>query len=205
VTAAGMALFLRLGEDVNYLTDLLPGLVIFGLGLAITVAPLTSTVLADADESNAGIASGVNNAIARVAGLVAIAAVGAVVAASFAGKLEENVGDQANRPEVARAVEEAEDQPLAAVEVQGVPEDVQASVREAATDASVGAFRVGVGIATALVALGGILGLVGIRNPRREVAARDCAGGQLAGHPREGTRQSPCDWDQHSQPQEAPT
>ena len=53
----------------------------FGLGLSMTVAPLTATVLADADESNAGIASGVNNAIARVAGLVAIAAVGAVVAA----------------------------------------------------------------------------------------------------------------------------
>src|SRR5918992_1434945 len=67
VTAAGLVLFLRLDEDVNYLTDLLPGLLIFGLGLSMTVAPLTSTVLADADESNAGIASGVNNAIARVA------------------------------------------------------------------------------------------------------------------------------------------
>jgi hypothetical protein len=64
---------------------------------------------------------------------------------------------------------------------------------------------VGVGISTALVALGGILGLVGIRNPRRKVAAADCPGGQFAGHPREGTRQSPCDWDQHTRPQEAPT
>jgi EmrB/QacA subfamily drug resistance transporter len=205
VSAAGMALLLRLDGDVNYLTDLLPGLVVFGLGLSITVAPLTSTVLADADESNAGIASGVNNAIARVAGLVAIAAVGAVVAASFGSRLEDEVGDPANRPEVAAAVEAAKDQPLAAVEVQGVPEDVQASVREAAEDASVGAFRVGVGISTALVALGGILGLVGIRNPRRQVSAADCPGGQFAGHPREGTRQSPCDWDQQAQPQEAPT
>ena len=205
VTAAGMALFLRLDEDVNFLTDLLPGLTVFGLGLAMTVAPLTSTVLADADESNAGIASGVNNAIARVAGLVAIAAVGAVVAASFGSRLEDEVGDQSNRPEVAAAVEEAKDRPLTAVEVQGVPEDVQASVREGAVDASVGAFRVGVGISTALVALGGILGLVGIRNPRRRVSAADCPGGQLAGHPREGTRQSPCDWDQHARPQEAAT
>jgi EmrB/QacA subfamily drug resistance transporter len=205
VTAAGLVLFMRLDEDVNYLTDLLPGLLIFGLGLSITVAPLTSTVLADADESNAGIASGVNNAIARVAGLVAIAAVGAVVAASFGSRLEDEVAGQANRPEVAAAIEEAKDQPLAAVEVEGVPEDVQASVREGARDASVGAFRVGIGISTALVALGGILGLVGIRNPRREVSAADCPGGQLAGHPREGTRQSPCDWDQHARPQEAPT
>jgi EmrB/QacA subfamily drug resistance transporter len=204
VTAAGLALFMRLDEDVSYLTDLLPALLVFGLGLAMTVAPLTSTVLADADESNAGIASGVNNAIARVAGLVAIAAVGAVVASSFQSRLEDEVGDQANRPEVAAAVEEAKDQPLAAVEVQGVPEEVRASVRDAAEDASVGAFRVGVGIATALVALGGVLGLVGIQNPRRRVSAADCPGGQLAGHPREGTKQSPCDWDQHAQPREAP-
>jgi EmrB/QacA subfamily drug resistance transporter len=203
VTAAGLALFMRLDEDVSYLTDLLPALVVFGLGLAMTVAPLTSTVLADADESNAGIASGVNNAIARVAGLVAIAAVGAVVASSFQSRLEDEVGDQANRPEVAAALENAEGQPLSAVEVEGVPEDVAETVREGAQDASVGAFRVGVGIATMLVALGGILGLVGIRNPRRQVAAADCPGGQLAGHPREGARQSPCDWDDHLRPQEA--
>ena len=83
VTAVGLALFLRLDADVDYVTDLLPALLVFSLGLSMTVAPLTATVLADADEHNAGVASGVNNAIARVAGLVAIAAVGAVVAASY--------------------------------------------------------------------------------------------------------------------------
>jgi EmrB/QacA subfamily drug resistance transporter len=203
VTAAGLALFMRLDEDVNYLTDLLPPLVVFGLGLAMTVAPLTSTVLADADESNAGIASGVNNAIARVASLVAIAAVGAVVAASFDSRLEDELGAQTNRPEVAAAVEDAKQQPLAAVEVEGVPPDVAAEVREGAEDASVASFRVGIGIATALVALGGLLGIVGIRNPRRRVNAADCPGGQLVGQPRDGARQSPCDWDEHLQPQEA--
>jgi hypothetical protein len=58
------------------------------------------------------------------------------------------------------------------------------------------AFHVGLGIATGLVALGGLLGLIGITNPRRRVAAEDCPGGQLVGQPREGARQSPCDWDQ---------
>jgi EmrB/QacA subfamily drug resistance transporter len=204
VTAAGLALFLRLDADVDYLTDLLPALLVFGLGLSMTVAPLTATVLADADDSNAGVASGVNNAIARVASLVAIAAVGAVVAASFEARLEDEVGAQASRPEVAAALEEAKEQPLTAPSVAGVSEDVRASVREAGEDASVGAFRVGIGISTALVALGGLLGLTGIRNPRRQVAAADCAGGQLVGHPHEGTRHSPCDWGDQARPQEAP-
>ena len=194
VAAAGLASFLRLDADVNYLTDLLPGLLLFGLGLSITVAPLTAAVLADADEHNAGIASGVNNAIARVAGLVAIAAVGALVAASFGSKLEDDLGGTASRPEVAAAVAEAKKQPLSDVSVDGVPADVERSVANAAEDASITSFHVGIGIATTLVALGGVLGLVGIRNPRRRVDARDCPGGQLAGVPREGARHSPCDW-----------
>ncbi|HYN50110.1 MAG TPA: MFS transporter, partial [Thermoleophilaceae bacterium] len=196
IAALGLAWFLRLDADVDYLVDLLPGLLVFSLGLSMTVAPLTATVLADADDSNAGIASGVNNAIARVASLVTVAAVGAVVATSFGSRLDSELGDAARaRPEVAAAVERAKSQPLAAVEVQGVPEDVQASVREAGTDASVAAFRVGIGISTVLVALGGVLGLLGVRNPRRRVEASECPGGQLVGQPRDGARQSPCDWD----------
>ena len=194
VAAAGLAWFLRLDADVDFLTDLLPGLLVFSLGLSMTVAPLTATVLADADENNAGIASGVNNAIARVASLVAIAAVGALVAASFGSKLEEDVGGLASRPEVASAVEEAKKQPLAEVVPAGAPPAVREEVAAAAQDASVTAFRVGIWIATVLVALGGVLGLVGIENPRRRVTAEECPGGQLAGMPNEGARQSPCDW-----------
>jgi len=202
VAAVGIVLLLmRVDADASYVSDVLPGLLVFGLGLSMTVAPLTMTVLADADEHNAGIASGVNNAIARVAGLVAIAAVGAVVAASFASKLEDEVGAAAlRRPEVAKAVQEAERQPLSTVSVQGVPDDVQASVSESAEDASVAAFHVGLGIAAALVALGGLLGLLAITNVRRKVAAADCPGGQLVGHPEDATRQSPCDWGDQARP-----
>jgi EmrB/QacA subfamily drug resistance transporter len=198
VAAAGLAWFLRLDADVDYLTDLLPGLLVFALGLAMTVAPLTATVLADADEHNAGVASGVNNAIARVAGLVAIAAVGALVAASFGSTLEDNLGRMALRPDVAPAVEDAKKQPLAEVVPADAPPRVRRVVSAAAQDASVTAFHVGIGIATGLVALGGALGLVGIENPRRRVAAEDCAGGQLTGVPNEGARQSPCDWQRQS-------
>jgi MFS family permease len=195
VAAAGLALFLPLDADVDYLTDLLPGLLVFALGLSMTVAPLTATVLADADESNAGIASGVNNAIARVASLVAIAAVGALVAATFGSKLDDELGPQAAaNPEIQAAVEEAKKQPLAEVVVPGLPAAEQGELSEATETASVQAFRVGIGISTVLVALGGLLGLVGIVNPRRRVEAEDCPGGALVGVTEEAARQSPCDW-----------
>jgi predicted MFS family arabinose efflux permease len=77
--AIGMALMSRIGLGASYLTDVLPAVVVFGLGLTLTVAPLTATVLASADVRHAGVASGVNNAVARAAGLVAVAALPAAV------------------------------------------------------------------------------------------------------------------------------
>ena len=196
VAALGLAWFLRLDADVDYLTDLLPGLLVFALGLSMTVAPLTATVLADADESNAGIASGVNNAIARVASLVAIAGVGALVAASFGSKLEEELGGRAaGNPQLQVAIEDAKRQPLAEVVAPGLPPAEKAEVSVAAENASIDAFHVGIAISTVLVALGGVLGLLGIVNPRRRVEAEDCPGGQLVGVSSEAARQSPCDWD----------
>jgi hypothetical protein len=72
-------------------------------------------------------------------------------------------------------------------------------VSDAGEAASVRAFRMGIGIATGLVALGGVLGLVGIVNPRRRVEAEDCPGGQLVGVSQEAARQSPCDWNRGSE------
>jgi EmrB/QacA subfamily drug resistance transporter len=200
IAAAGLMLFTRLDADVDYLTDLLPGLLLFAIGLSMTVAPLTATVLADADDSNAGVASGVNNAIARVAGLIAIAAVGALVAAHFSSTLDEKVGSRANQPEVARALDEARRQPLSDVSVSGVAPEVERAVDAAAMQASISSFHLGMWISAILVALGGLLGLVGIVNPRRKVEAGDCGGGQLVGVPGEGARQSPCDWQDGSAP-----
>jgi EmrB/QacA subfamily drug resistance transporter len=199
LAAAGLAYFIRLDANVDYLTDLLPGLLVFALGLSMTVAPLTATVLADADEHNAGIASGVNNAIARVASLIAIAAVGAVVSSAFGSALRDELGPDARRPEVARAVREAEKEPLARVVVTDVPPRVRAEVADGSRQASVKAFHVAMAIATSLVALGGVLGLIGIVNPRRRVTAADCPGGQLAGATGEAARHSPCDWQREAE------
>ncbi len=85
VAAGGILLLLRLGMHVSYWSDLLPGLLVFAVGLSATVAPLTATVLADADETDAGIASAINNAVARIAGLVGVSVIGVVVAGRLAG------------------------------------------------------------------------------------------------------------------------
>ena len=194
ICAAGLLLLQRLNADVNYWTDLLPALLVFAFGLSMTVAPLTATVLADADDHNAGIASAVNNAIARVAGLIAIAAIGAMVAAQYGGRLEDAVGPAASRPAVSAAIDQLRDDPFRVVTPPRADPATAAVVRGAQVQASVDSFRFGALIAAILVALGGVLGLAGIRNPRREVAAEGCRGGQFYGVPQEATRQSPCDW-----------
>jgi predicted MFS family arabinose efflux permease len=85
VAAAGMLLALRIGPHASYLTDVLPTVCLFGLGLSATVAPLTATVLASADVQHAGVASGVNNAVARAAGLFAVAGLPLAVGLSSVG------------------------------------------------------------------------------------------------------------------------
>jgi EmrB/QacA subfamily drug resistance transporter len=84
VCAAGLALLTQVGPDTSYWTDVFPGITIFALGLALLVAPLTATVLAAAPDRFAGVASGVNNAVARAGSLLAVAALPAVVGLSGA-------------------------------------------------------------------------------------------------------------------------
>jgi EmrB/QacA subfamily drug resistance transporter len=141
IAAAGTLLLLRTGMHVSFWSDLLVPLLLFALGLSMTVAPLTATVLADADESDAGIASAINNAVARIAGLIGVSVIGVVVASRLPG--DTFAPDQG----------------------------------------SVDAFHIAVLICAVLVAAGGVIGLVGIVNPRRTVKAEGCAGGQLAGAP----------------------
>jgi EmrB/QacA subfamily drug resistance transporter len=184
-SALGLGLMLRIDAHLNYFTDLLPALLIFSIGLSATVAPLTATVLADADESNAGIASGVNNAIARIAGLLAVAAIGAVVSAQFSSALDDRLAGQTLSAPARSAVEQARKETLATVD----PAVTGSEVAGAVQSASAHAFQVGIGISTALVALGGLLGLVGIRNPRRAVRCQDCPGGQFAGQPLDSARE----------------
>ena len=117
VAAGGVLLLVRLDENVDYVRDLLPAMIVFGFGLAMTVAPLTATVMAEAGRGDSGIASGVNNAVARVAGLLGIAVVGVAVAGRSGAELD------------------------------------------------LAGFRLGMAITAVVVGAGGLVGLLGIRNP----------------------------------------
>jgi MFS family permease len=85
VVAAGLLLWTRVDAGATYAASVLPGALVFGLGLACTVAPLTATIMASADEEHLGAASGVNNAIARIAGLLAVSVLPLVIGLDTAG------------------------------------------------------------------------------------------------------------------------
>jgi predicted MFS family arabinose efflux permease len=119
LAGVGVFAFTRLPVNVDYLVDILPGLLVFSFGLSLTVAPLTTTVLADAGPGDAGVASGVNNAIARIAGLLAIAVLG-IAAAGGGDHLTEH------------------------------------------------GFHVTMAAVSGLLVMGGLIGAIGIRNPRAE-------------------------------------
>jgi EmrB/QacA subfamily drug resistance transporter len=189
VSAGGLLLFQRVGLKVDYVSEVLPALLVFALGLSMTVAPLTAAVLAGA-EKEAGIASGVNNAIARVAGLLGTAAVGAAVAQSFGSTLDERLAGKVFSPAARAAVGAAKRLPLGRPDVHGLPSVQARALTSAAEQASLHSFHLGLAIAAVLVAAGGIAGALGIRNPRTEVVhAESCAGGQLVGASSEIGRQ----------------
>jgi MFS family permease len=87
VAAAGYLLMLGADDPFNFWTQMLPGLVVFGLGLSITVSPLTAAILAAVDPAQSGIGSAINNALSRIAGLIAVAFTGVIIggAVDFAG------------------------------------------------------------------------------------------------------------------------
>jgi uncharacterized membrane protein len=191
VGAIGLTMMLRLDVQADYWTQLLPGLVVFGIGLSATVAPLTAAVLGGVEVEHAGIASGINNAIARVAGLLAVAVAGVLVSSQFSSTLDEQLARVRLTPSAQAAVTQARDKPLAATVPAGVRGRERVEVQEALDDASLKAFRVSVVLGAGLVLAAGVISLIGVRDPRREVSCEDCAGGPLVGAPEEAAQGLP--------------
>jgi EmrB/QacA subfamily drug resistance transporter len=159
VAAAGVLLLLRMQAHAA-LTELLPGILVFGVGLTATVSPLTAAILGDIDQRQAGIGSAINNAIARVAGLLAVAAIGALLAARFGSALDAGSSDHraANAPAF---LADAKKRPL----VTSVPKEL-ADLHPLLEDASVSALRASLWAMAGLLVAGGLISAAGIRNPK---------------------------------------
>lgn len=105
ITAFGFALFAVPGIGGTYWTTFFPAVLVMGLGMTITVAPLTTAVMGAVEERHAGVASGINNAVSRAAGLLAIAALGIVILSAFTNNLDSHLAQLNISPEVRQAVE----------------------------------------------------------------------------------------------------
>jgi EmrB/QacA subfamily drug resistance transporter len=183
VAGLGLLLLLRVDRSAAYLPDVLPAVLVFSLGLSATVAPLTATVLDSVEERHVGVASGINNGISRVAGLLAIAVLGAVIAAGFGAQIEDEVETRPNAlgPVAVRALEDAKEQPLSLPAAGRLPPAERGLVRFIAAEASADAFHIGVLIAGLLMIAGGLVSGAGIVNPRRRFEAVPAGGTAAAG------------------------
>jgi EmrB/QacA subfamily drug resistance transporter len=152
IAALGFALFARPGVGDGYWTGFFPAVCVLGLGMTITISPLTTTVMNALGQGLAGVASGVNNAVSRAAGLLAIAAFGAVLAQVFEPRLHDALAQARLPPGIADAVL-AQRQKLAAIAPpQGAAADVAARVHAAVGEAFVAGFRAVMAVSAALAA-----------------------------------------------------
>jgi len=159
VAGVGLLLLLRVGVRVDYLTQVLPALLTFSVGLSMTVAPLTAAVLAGVEEGQAGIASGVNNAVARVASVLAVAILGIVMVELFSSSLQRTLSGALLPPGILEYVQ-ANEIKLAGLDLpSGLDAHAAALLRASISHAFVFGFRIvmlicaGLCVASAAVAL----------------------------------------------------
>jgi EmrB/QacA subfamily drug resistance transporter len=143
IAAAGLALFARTGVEGSYWAIVFPAVTILGLGMTISVAPLTTTVMNAVPPHRTGVASAVNNAVSRVAGVVAIAVMGLILSLVFDRALDRRL-DRLDLPPAARAAIDAQRARLAAIDTD------DRRVRLAVDDAFVAGYDVVIWIAVAL-------------------------------------------------------
>jgi EmrB/QacA subfamily drug resistance transporter len=162
IAGFGFLLMLRVDANVNYWSDLFPAVIVFGLGLSMTVAPLTAAILGDVESARAGLASAINNAVARIAGLLAIAAIGVVISTQFASALTKNASSQV----YSSFVSKAKKSPLIVSAPSNTPN--KKTFENDLKSASVSAFHLGIISVASIVMLGGVISAIGIQNKKKE-------------------------------------
>jgi EmrB/QacA subfamily drug resistance transporter len=158
IVAAGFLLFAAVGVRGNYWQTYFPASLVLGLGMAITVAPLTTVVMNSVDEQHAGAASGINNAVARVAGVLAVAVLGIVMVKAFDAHLEQGL-TKMNLPPAIVAELRSREVELGRLEApSGLDSKTVVAIQEAISESFVSGFRVvllccaGLSIGSAVVA-----------------------------------------------------
>jgi hypothetical protein len=160
VAALGLALYARPGIGGPYWTTFFPAIVVLGFGMAITVAPLTTTVMGAVDARHAGAASGVNNAVSRVAGLMAIAIFGVAMTRSFEARVTPRI-DRLGLASAARSELDGELSKIAGADtehVRSLSGSQRREAREAIDNSFVGAFRMVMISSAALAAVAAAFG-----------------------------------------------
>jgi MFS family permease len=158
VAACGLALFAIVPQGGSYWATFFPAVVVMGLGMAISVAPLTTTVMNAVPETESGVASGINNAVSRLAALLAVAVFGAVLVAVFNHSLDRLLDPLRLTPDVRAQIDAA--RPLLAATHNSDP-----AVQGAITESFVSGYHTVIWIATGLAALSAIAAWV-IVEPR---------------------------------------
>jgi EmrB/QacA subfamily drug resistance transporter len=140
IAAGGFALFMVPGLGGSYWRTFFPAVLVLGIGMAISVAPLTTTVMNSIGQERAGIASGVNNAVSRVAGLLAIALFGIVMLQSFNRALDGKLSELNVSPAAQKSLVKERGK-LAAADISRAPPEIRPAVEAAVAESFVHAFR----------------------------------------------------------------
>jgi EmrB/QacA subfamily drug resistance transporter len=160
VAAVGFALLTFPSVGGTFWTTFFPGVAVLGIGMGVTVAPLTTSVMTSVESRHAGLASGINNAVARAAGVLAVAALGALLVARFDRVASARLAPIPLSPEV-RASLDAQRSKLVAVDLPPeLDEAVRGAVRAALDAAFVAGFRAATLVSAALAALAGVAGFL---------------------------------------------
>src|SRR6266478_962036 len=172
IAACGFALFAVPGIGGSYWTTFFPASVVLGIGMAISVAPLTTAVMGAVDTQYAGTASGINNAVSRTAGLIAIAVLGIIVLGVFSGALASNLG-VLHLPFDVQSSIIAQQNKLVGIEIPaGLSNATHAAVHSAISASFVTSFRVVMIVASLLALAGALSSLLLIEGKPQTLAAQ---------------------------------